>query len=216
VLLEARCLGANTAALTERRESNLVRSGYAVGHMVGPDWNSHIGALAEAQSWCAARLDCACPTVSLRTAALRPSGYPDEWMYCEIFQDRVEALVALRRQRVPLAPPVAGAGRILCALSGLDTAMGEGTVASHGAIDGCYLPPWDTWFACIAGGDRRVLLSWIPTLLERDVQAAIDAAATEPIAWLSGPLPDRAEWKSIAGMLTHVRAALTVARGGLR
>ena len=134
-------------------------------------------------------------------------------MYCEIFRDRVDALVALRKRHLLPAQQVAGAGRILCALSGLDTAMGEGTVASHGAIDGCYLPPWDTWFACVDAGDRRVLLSWIPALLESDVQAAIEVAATEPIAWLSGPLPDRAEWRSSAEMLAQARAALTVGRG---
>ena len=37
--------------------------------------------------------------------------------------------------------------------------------------------------------DHTLLLAWIPAPLVDAVQAAIDVAATEPIAWLVGPHP---------------------------
>lgn len=167
-------------------------------------WPDHHRALAEARSWCAARLDVAHPAGSLRSAALRPEGYPDEWLYGEVFPERVDALVAHRRRLLPAAPSFRAApGRILCALSGLDTAMGEGAAESRGVIDECYLPPWDTWFACLRPGEQRLLLAWIPAELEADVEAAIAVAATDPIAWLDGPHPAFDEWRAVAPLLAE-------------
>lgn len=169
-------------------------------------WPDLRRALAEARSWCSPRLDLARPAASLRFTTLRPGGYPDEWMYGEIFPDRVDALVAARRRLLPPGTPAGGAGRILCVLAGLDTAMGEGAPESRGVIDGCYLPPWDTWFACLRSAHHRLLLAWLPAELEADVQAAIDVAATDPIAWLDGPHPACDEWRAVGELLAEARA----------
>lgn len=168
-----------------------------------PPWPDHLRALAEARSWCAARLDVARPAASLRSAALRPAGYPDEWLYGEIRPAGVDVLVATRRRLLPPEPTGTGEGRILCALGGLDTAMGEGAAESRGVIDECYLPPWDTWFACLQAGGQRLLLAWIPAALEPGVQAAIAVAATDPIAWLGGPHPAFDEWRAVAPLLAE-------------
>ena len=174
--------------------------------MTDSTWAQHRGALAEARRWCSSRLDLSRRAASLRSAALRPAGYPDEWLYGEMFPDRVDALVVQRRRLLPPMPPVRGAGRILCALAGLDTAMGEGVAESRGVIDECYLPPWDAWFACVGGLDHRLLLAWIPGGLEADVEAAIAVAATDPIAWLDGPHPAFDEWRAAGDLLAGARA----------
>jgi hypothetical protein len=171
-----------------------------------PTWPDHRLALAEARSWCSLRLDLARPAASLRSPPLRPGGYPAEWLYGEIFPERVDALVADRRRLLPPGPPARGAGRILCALAGLDTAMGEGTPESREVIDACYLPPWDTWFACLRSTDQRLLLAWIPAELEPDVQGAIAVAATDPIAWLDGPHPACDEWRAVEDLLAEAGA----------
>jgi hypothetical protein len=176
--------------------------------MTDPTWPDRRRALAEARSWCTLRLDLARPGGSLRSAALRPAGYPDEWMYGEIFPDRVDALVADRRRLLPPEPPARRAGRILCALGGLDTAMGEGAVESRGVIDDCYLPPWDTWFACLRSARHRLLLAWIPDEVELDVQCAIEVAATDPIAWLDDRPPPGVEWRAVGDWLAAARAGL--------
>ena len=86
--------------------------------------------------------------------------------------------------------------------------MGEGAVESRGVIDECYLPPWDAWFACLRSAWQPILLAWIPAELEADVQAAIDVAATEPIAWLDGPHPAFDEWRAVGELLAEASSAL--------
>jgi hypothetical protein len=176
--------------------------------MTDPDWPEHRRALTEARNWCSQRLDLSHPADSLRSPALRPAGYPDQWLYGEIFAERVDALVADRRQMLPSPLPTGGAGRILCALAGLDTAMGEGAAESRAVIDECYLPPWDGWLACLRSASHRLLLAWIPAELEPDVQAAIDVAATDPIAWLDGPHPASEEWRAVGELLAEAQAML--------
>jgi hypothetical protein len=109
---------------------------------------------------------------------------------------------------LPSPLPTGGAGRILSALAGLDTAMGEGAAESRGVIDECYLPPWDAWFACLRPASHRLLLAWIPAELEPDVQAAIDIAATDPIAWLDGPHRASEEWRDVGELLAEAQAML--------
>jgi hypothetical protein len=168
----------------------------------------HARALEEARRWCSVRVDARWPSSSLRSPLLRPTGYPDEWMYGELFADRVGMLIARRRERIADATTGEGDGAIACVLGRLDTAMGEGRVESRGVIDDCYLPPWDTWFACVELGEQSLLLAWIPSVFAADVQAAIDVAATDPLAWLAGPLPAVAEWNEIAPLLADARTAL--------
>ncbi len=104
--------------------------------------------------------------------------------------------------------PTSAPGRILCVVGDLDTAMGEGTIESNGIIDDTYLPPWDTWFACVHTGDHTLLLAWIPAPLVDGVQAAIYAAATEPIAWLVGPHPRVSAWQAVHGLLADAHRVL--------
>lgn len=89
--------------------------------------------------------------------ALRPPRYPGDWMYCALDCGEVGALIDRRRSLLADPTPTSDAGRILCVVGDLDTAMGEGTVESNGIIDDAYLPPWDTWFACVHGGDHTLL-----------------------------------------------------------
>jgi hypothetical protein len=173
-------------------------------------WRPHARALAEARVWCAAHHDPTRPAATLRTPALAPPGYPQDWLYGAMFPDRIDALIVRRRFLLgDTTTATAAPGRILCILGDEDLAMGEGTALSRGVIDDAYFPPWDTWFACLPRARSALLLAWIPADLERDVQAAIDVAATEPIAWLTGPLPTyNPAWQSIRDLLTDARAAL--------
>lgn len=171
-------------------------------------WHPHVRALADARAWCAHHLDPTRPAESLRTPALRPTGYPEAWMYGELHREHVAALVD-RRRFLHADPAIATPpGQILCVLADLDLAMGEGTVESNGVIDDTYLPPWDTWFACIHTGDRALLLAWIPAPLIDAVDAAIAVAATDPIAWLAGPLPPTSEWQAVRDLLADADRAL--------
>lgn len=104
--------------------------------------------------------------------------------------------------------PPSNLGRILCVVGDQDAAMGEGTVESNGVIDDAYLPPWDTWFACVQAGDHRLLLAWIPASLVNAVQAAIQVAATEPIAWLTGPHPLHSAWQDVGDLLADALRVL--------
>lgn len=175
--------------------------------MTASRWVEFARALEETRRWCSVRADERWPASSLRSPSLRPAGYPDEWMYGELFVDRVDALIALRRAQATV-DTVAGDGAIACVLGRLDTAMGEGRVESRGVVDDCYLPPWDTWFACLDVGERCLLFAWIPSVFAIDVQRAIDVAATDPLAWLAGPIPKDAEWGSVGPLLDEARTHL--------
>ena len=155
------------------------------------DWNAHRQALAEAQAWCALKLDAAQPATSLRSEALRPAGYPEEWMYTVFHPDTFETVIQARRRLLLTHITSRHSGRILCVFGDSDTAMGEGNPVSDGVIDDAYLPPWDTWFALLTLDPKiefstpHLLLAWIPLELTHKVQRAIDVAASEPLAWLS-------------------------------
>lgn len=177
------------------------------------DWHPHSHALADARAWCARHLDPTRPAESLRTLVLRPPRYPDDWMYCALDCEEVAALIDRRRSLLTAPTPPSNPGRILCVVGDLDTAMGEGTVESNGVIDDAYLPPWDTWFACVHAGDHTLLLAWIPAPLVDAVQAAIDVAATEPIAWLAGPHPLHSAWQDVRDLLADAHRVLNVLDG---
>lgn len=66
---------------------------------------AHVDALADARRWCALHFDASRPAESLRTATLRPAGYPDEWDYGELYCDRVEVLITHRRELLGSASP---------------------------------------------------------------------------------------------------------------
>jgi len=157
------------------------------------DWNAHRQALAEAQTWCALKLDVAHPATSLWSAALEPHSYPEEWLYGVFHPAMFEAVIQTRRQLLSTHTSSHSrySGRILCVFGNSDTAMGEGTLVSGGVIDDAYLPPWDCWLALltldpeIEFSTPHLLLAWIPLELTHKVQGAIDVAASQPLAWLS-------------------------------
>ncbi|MFC5599180.1 hypothetical protein [Deinococcus cellulosilyticus] len=100
--------------------------------------------------------------------------------------DAIVRLIEKRHHLLPLSEHGLIRGRILCVGEETDTAMGEGVPASDGLIDNNYLPPWDSWFAYLAGNEPSsgILLAWIPEPLEHKVQAALEVAATQPLIWL--------------------------------
>jgi hypothetical protein len=157
------------------------------------DWKAHRQALAEAQAWCALKLDVAEPATSLRSTELKPDGYPSEWEY-GVFNLQATNKVVQRRRQILLTSAASSAqvrGQILCVFGNSDLYMGEGDLPSGGVIDEIYLPPWDSWFALITLDPAiefnipSLLLAWIPAELVQAVQNAIEVAATEPLAWLS-------------------------------
>ena len=155
------------------------------------DWNAHRQALAEAQTWCALKLDVTEPATSLRSAKIRPAEYLEEWLYGVFHPAMFEAVIQTRRQLLSTHTSSKHNGRILCVFGDSDTAMGEGTLVSGGVIDDAYLPPWDCWFALltldpeIEFSTPHLLLAWIPLELTHKVRRAIDVAASQPLAWLS-------------------------------
>jgi hypothetical protein len=58
--------------------------------------------------------------------------------------------------------------------------------------------------------ERTLLLAWIPSAFVRDVQAAIDVAAPDPLAWLSSSPSRVEEWRAITPQL---ETALVVGEG---
>lgn len=164
------------------------------------DWSAHRRALAEAQTWCALKLDLAEPATSLRSAALEPytHQFSQDW---QNVPDDISALIARRRQGLGAISELAvsgspGPGRILCVLSHTDTQMGEGVPASDGVIDDCYLPPWDGWFGLlnvqtIHEDFLSLLLAWIPYPLIERVERAAVVGATQSLLWLDSEWPPR-------------------------
>ena len=57
-------------------------------------------------------------------------------------------------------------------------------------------------------GEHTLLLSWIPAPLVDAVQAAINVAATEPIAWLAGPYPLHSAWQDVRDLLVDAHRVL--------
>jgi len=70
------------------------------------DWHPHARALAEARAWCTRRFDPTRPAESLRTPALRPPGYPDDWLYGALDCGAVAALIDRRRSLLADPPSV--------------------------------------------------------------------------------------------------------------
>lgn len=188
-------------------------------------WERHRASLHLTRQWCANHANVADPAGCLRSAAWRPPEYPDGWMCTalplvwpeEVIERRDALAQSLAEQG--LTPVPLPEGRILCFLD-TDTGMTEGVPASAGFIDDAYLPPWDTWFACIRGvSPDTLLLAWIPSEFGELVQGAIDVSASESIRWLDEAvvlkpvawphLPSVSEWAAVRATLQEARAALT-------
>ena len=64
------------------------------------------------------------------------------------------------------------------------------------------------WAGAQTPGPPALLLAWISAPLVDAVQAAIDVAATEPIAWLAGPHPLHRAWQDVRDLLADARRVL--------
>jgi hypothetical protein len=162
-----------------------------IGYPMPEDWNAHRQALTETQAWCALKLDVAEPATSLRSAALRPAGYPGRWDYGKMMPGEVANVIERRRTALgPITEPP-GQGRILCVISQTDTQTTEGAPASDGVIDESCLPPWDVWFAILPlqSENHLLLLAWIPAPLVGLVGWAAEISPTQTITWLDEGFP---------------------------
>lgn len=196
-------------------------------------WKKHLQALQDTQSWCALHFDPAqlqwpapeslvdAPyhrftifSSVLRSEALQLNGVYESWCCWDWDVQDIENLIQKRHELLPEHTPPLTNGRILCVGEDLDTFMGEGVPASYGVIDEYYMPPWDTWFACLQDpeGKEKVLLAWIPHPLIELVQSALEIAATQPLMWLDSLQFD--EWRGSPAQKWLVKEAHAVLISG--
>jgi hypothetical protein len=141
--------------------------------------------IAQAASWCSARLRADDLQHSLRTADLEPG---------EMTAASVEALAEARARHLSSAGAAVAepAGRLLAFDPGQSLSDGAAAAASRLFFDDDNTPPWDTWVTFVAEAPQSAkrwtefdsyLLCWIPAELSAVVQRAIDVNPEQCIRW---------------------------------
>ena len=145
--------------------------------------------LHETVEWCVPRFSMDDLENSLRTPPAPPMS-SIQMLFEESLQtlrEHFENVVQKRTDAINSGPEshsdLLAGGRIL-AVSLTSTCDNTSPPASDNFIDGCDLPPWDTWVYWLRGESEDHLLCWIPPVMITRVQFAIDVNAIQFMNWL--------------------------------
>jgi hypothetical protein len=169
--------------------------------------------LQETRAWCASQDWSVNPAEGLRTAFLCPSeqasieqtfhDYGEFWKKTPQHRQEIVEYLAFKRatllqqQGIPcpqFAKHLSG-GRLLAFTPDGTLSDGAATVATQGFFDWDNMAAWDTWIWYVTNdpvnnlpwwrGCDSFLLTWVPTVLVKVVEAGIDVNPEECIRWAS-------------------------------